>query len=102
MFKLSVQPGSFKPSEIIMMFGQNGTGKTTLIKLLAGIIKPDNEYIEIPKLTISYKPQSVVPKFVGTVNELLTTKIHESLDSSIFRSEVLNPLNIGSLLDNKV
>lgn len=55
-FKLSVQPGSFKPSEIIMMLGQNGTGKTTLIKLLAGILKPDDEEVEMPKLTISYKP----------------------------------------------
>jgi ATP-binding cassette, sub-family E, member 1 len=37
-FKLEVQPGIFKPSEIIMMLGQNGTGKTTLIKMLAGIL----------------------------------------------------------------
>jgi ATP-binding cassette subfamily E protein 1 len=40
-FKLEVKSGIFKPSEIIMMLGQNGTGKTTLIKMLAGIIKPD-------------------------------------------------------------
>jgi len=36
-FKLSVNGGTFKPSEIIMMLGQNGTGKTTLIKIIAGI-----------------------------------------------------------------
>ena len=42
-FKLTVQEGCFQPSEIIMMLGQNGTGKTTLIKLLAGILKPDDE-----------------------------------------------------------
>ena len=45
------------------MLGQNGTGKTTLIKILAGLIKPDNEGIEFPKLNISYKPQTIVPKF---------------------------------------
>jgi ATP-binding cassette, sub-family E, member 1 len=39
-----------------MMLGQNGTGKTTLIKMLAGILKPDNEELELPKLSISYKP----------------------------------------------
>jgi len=38
------------------MLGQNGTGKTTLIKMLAGIIKPDDEGVNIPKLNISYKP----------------------------------------------
>ena len=36
-FKIEVEEGSFKPSEIILMLGQNGTGKTTFIKLMAGI-----------------------------------------------------------------
>jgi len=55
-FKLEVMAGSFKPSEVVMMLGQNGTGKTTLIKMLAGILKPDDEELELPKLSISYKP----------------------------------------------
>ena len=38
------------------MLGQNGMGKTTLIKILAGIIKPDDEELDMPKLSISYKP----------------------------------------------
>lgn len=62
-FKLEVMAGSFKPSEIVMMLGQNGTGKTTLIKMLAGILKPDDEKLELPKLSISYKPQTIAPKF---------------------------------------
>ena len=39
-----------------MMLGQNGTGKTTLIKMLASILKPDDQELEMPKLAISYKP----------------------------------------------
>lgn len=66
-FRLEVAPGSFKPSEIVMMLGQNGTGKTTLIKMLAGILKPDDEDLELPRLSISYKPQTIAPKFQGTV-----------------------------------
>lgn len=62
-FKLTVQEGVFRPSEIVMMLGQNGTGKTTLIKLLAGILTPDQEEVEMPKLTVSYKPQTIAPKF---------------------------------------
>lgn len=38
------------------MLGQNGTGKTTLIKMLAGILKADDPDVDIPKLNISYKP----------------------------------------------
>lgn len=55
-FKLEVMAGTFKPSEIVMMLGQNGTGKTTLIKMLAGILQPDDESLQLPKLSISYKP----------------------------------------------
>lgn len=77
-------------------------GKTTLIKLLAGIIKPDDEKIEMPKLSISYKPQTIAPKFQGTVQELLYTKLKENWSSSIFKTEVLIPLNIEDLLDNDV
>lgn len=103
-FKLSVQGGQFKPSEVIMMLGQNGTGKTTLIKLLAGILKPDQDEdeVDIPKMSISYKPQTIAPKFQGTVQELLYTKLKESWSSSIFKTEVLIPLNIEDLLDNEV
>lgn len=33
-FKLSVQAGDFTDSQIVVMLGENGTGKTTFIKLL--------------------------------------------------------------------
>jgi len=86
----------------MMLLGQNGMGKTTLIKLLAGILKPDDESVEMPKLSISYKPQTISPKFQGTVQELLFTKLKDSWSSSLFKTEVLIPLNIESLLDNDV
>lgn len=35
-FELTVEPGSFCTSEIIVLLGENGTGKTTLVKILAG------------------------------------------------------------------
>lgn len=101
-FKLEVMAGSFKPSEVVMMLGQNGTGKTTLIKMLAGILKPDDEELEMPKLSISYKPQTIAPKFQGSVQELLYTKLKDSWNSSIFKTEVLIPLQIECLLDNDV
>ena len=42
-FKINISAGRFNASEIIVMLGQNGTGKTTMIKILAGIHKPDDE-----------------------------------------------------------
>ena len=69
-FKINIISGVFNASEIIVMLGQNGTGKTTMIKLLAGIHKPDDESLELPRLNISYKPQTIAPKFQGTVMDL--------------------------------
>lgn len=35
-FKLKINAGSFNNSQIVVMLGENGTGKTTFIKMLAG------------------------------------------------------------------
>jgi len=101
-FKLSVKSGNFTDSEILVMLGQNGTGKTTLIKLLAGIIKPDDESIQMPELHVSYKPQKISPKFQGTVRDLLQKKIRESFIHPQFNTDVLKPLQIESIVDQEV
>jgi ATP-binding cassette subfamily E protein 1 len=35
-FKLTINEGSFTNNEIIVLLGENGCGKTTLIKMLTG------------------------------------------------------------------
>lgn len=35
-FKLKINEGTFNNSQICVMLGENGTGKTTFIKMLAG------------------------------------------------------------------
>ena len=101
-FSLTVEGGAFNASEIIVMLGQNGTGKTTLIKMLAGAIKPDDQELEMPKLNISVKPQTIAPKFEGSVQSLFDLKLKNSWSSNIFKTEVLAPLDIDSLLENDV
>lgn len=73
-----------------------------MIKILAGILKPDDETLEMPRLNISYKPQTIAPKFEGTVQQLFHLKLRETWQSSLFKTEVLIPLDIDSLLDNEV
>ena len=70
--------------------------------MLAGVLKPDDEEIEKPRLSISYKPQTIAPKFEGTVQELFVTKLKDAWSTCIFKTEVLIPLDIEPLLDNAV
>ena len=70
--------------------------------MLAGVIKPDDDTIEMPRLNVSYKPQTIAPKFEGSVRNLLTLKLGEAWQSAHFKTEVLGPLDIESLLDNDV
>ena len=100
-FELVVDEGNYSDSEIIVLLGQNGTGKTTFIKMIAGILKPDN-FESLPELYVSYKPQIIEPKFNGTVRQLLQSKINNMLIDQQFVSNILKPLNIENIYDNNV
>ncbi|KAH3666814.1 hypothetical protein OGAPHI_003263 [Ogataea philodendri] len=100
-FKLTVEAGEFSDSEIIVMMGENGTGKTTLCKLLAGAITPD-EGSKAPKLNVSMKPQKIAPKFTGTVRQLFLKKIRASFLHPQFNTDVVKPLRIEDIIDQEV
>ena len=52
--------GVVKTGEKIALLGANGTGKTTLLEILAGKIKRDSGTLEIPNsITRGYLPQEV-------------------------------------------
>ena len=117
-FSLSVQPGEFTDSEIIVMLGENGTGKTTFIRLMAGLLKPDSGGVhvcmccvpsvttsptdQVPQMSVSYKPQKISPKFPGTVRQLLHTKIRDAYVHPQFITDVMKPLLIEAVFDQEV
>lgn len=100
-FHLTVEGGDFTDSEILVMMGENGTGKTTFCKLLAGAIAPDNGQ-QIPKLNISMKPQKIAPKFPGTVRQLFFKKIRAAFLHPQFQTDVVKPLKIDNIIDQEV
>jgi len=100
-FVLRLHKGSFNDSEIVVLLGENGTGKTTFIRLLAGLIQADDG-ARVPEMRVSYKPQTVSPKFEGTVRQLLQRKIMESFMHPQFNTDVIKPLSIEGIIDQEV
>jgi len=101
-FHLAVDAGQFSDSEILVLLGENGTGKTTFIRMMAGRLAPDEESGEIPSLNISYKPQKISPKSQGTTRQLLHEKIRDSYVHPQFMADVMRPLKIDDIIDQEV
>ncbi|KAF2735212.1 hemin import ATP-binding protein hmuV [Polyplosphaeria fusca] len=100
-FHLTIEEGSFTDSEILVMMGENGTGKTTFCKMLAGAEKPDGGK-KIPPMNISMKPQKITPKFQGTVRQLFFKKIKAAFLNPQFQTDVYKPLKMDDFIDQEV
>jgi ATP-binding cassette subfamily E protein 1 len=100
-FKLVTEPGEIRRGEIIGILGPNGIGKTTFVKILAGLDETDDKQ-KLGELTVSYKPQYIAPEYEGTVQELLMSVAKENYVSSWYKTEILQPLRINPLSDRNV
>ncbi|MBX5326299.1 MAG: ribosome biogenesis/translation initiation ATPase RLI [Candidatus Bathyarchaeia archaeon] len=102
-FQLEVQAGEAKEGEVIGILGPNGIGKTTFVKLLAGLEKADEGMpVMLYALQVGYKPQYISADYQGTVEELLRSVAKEEFSSGWYQSEILTPLNLKTLLDRNV
>jgi len=100
-FKLVAKPGEIKRGEIVGILGANGIGKTTFIKILAGIETADDE-MEFGKMNVSYKPQYISADYEGTVEALLMSVAKEDFSSGWYRTEILQPLKVNLLFDRNL
>ncbi|KAJ1757566.1 Fe-S cluster-binding ribosome biosynthesis protein [Coemansia sp. RSA 1752] len=102
-FKLTVEAGDYSDSQIVVLLGENGTGKTTLIRMMAGLLAPDEgDGVDLPQLNVSYKPQKIAPKFPGTVRMLLMNKIRAMFVNPQFQTDVIKPMAIEDIIDQAV
>ncbi|RLF58540.1 MAG: ribosome biogenesis/translation initiation ATPase RLI [Thermoplasmata archaeon] len=100
-FKLSVGPGVIRKGEIIGIVGPNAIGKTTFVKLLAGVIEPTKGSVEA-EMKVSYKPQYISSEFDGTVRDFFELKAQELFTSSFLKQEIFEPFQLKFLLDKQV
>lgn len=95
---------SLKKGESLGVLGPNGGGKSTLMKIIAGLLKPStgelyfnetplNSMEGHPYHLFSYVPQS------SELNPTMPVKVFEFLDFSISHFKIKNPKLLDELLD---
>uniref|UniRef100_A0A8C8CTJ2 ATP-binding cassette sub-family E member 1 n=1 Tax=Oncorhynchus tshawytscha TaxID=74940 RepID=A0A8C8CTJ2_ONCTS len=77
-FALEILEGEFTDSEIMVMLGENGTGKTTFIRI------------------------SSSHRRIGSVRALLHEKIRDAYTHPQFVTDVMKPMQIESIIDQDV
>lgn len=100
-FRLETEPGEIPEGEVIGIVGPNATGKTTFVKMLADVIKPSIGEIK-KEVSVSYKPQYIKPDYDGRVMDLYMTQISDKLETGVFRTEVVKPLDLESMFEREV
>ncbi|MCK5297807.1 MAG: ribosome biogenesis/translation initiation ATPase RLI [Candidatus Heimdallarchaeota archaeon] len=100
-FRLKVSPGQVHKGETLVIIGENGIGKTTFVKMLAGILTPDRGSADV-MATVSYKPQFITRDYKGTVNEFITNFSGRYTGEQILKQTFYQPLGIEHLFDKQV
>ncbi|MDP2908010.1 MAG: ribosome biogenesis/translation initiation ATPase RLI [Nanoarchaeota archaeon] len=94
-FKLEVDEGDIKKHEVLGILGRNAIGKTTFVKLLAGVLNPDKGSVDL-KLKVSYKPQYISSDSEDIVLNVLQKAVQE------YKALIIRPLELEPLFMKKV
>lgn len=100
-FKLTANSGQIREGEIVGLVGANALGKTTLMKMIAGIEKPDSGNIEM-SAKISYKPQYLQQDHEGDTRSLLSTAYQAPIEGSAVENHILIPMGVKRLYDKNM
>jgi ATP-binding cassette subfamily E protein 1 len=100
-FSLKAGKGAVHRAEVVGVVGPNGTGKSTMIKILAGEHEYDAGWVS-GDAKISYKPQHLDLDIDGTVQLWLDSELGPRWRSGEFNVNVIRALGIDQLLPKRV
>ena len=94
-FQLKTKSGELYKNEIIGILGENGIGKTSFVKILAGLIEPDKGEIE-EKVKVAYKAQ-----YLDTESDLMVAEYLKDAVTN-YQNQLIKPLNLEKLYGQKL
>ncbi len=93
-FKLDITPGSVNLKEIVGIVGENGIGKTTFARIIAGELTPDSGE-SISKTKIAYKAQYLIP-----TEDIVMVFLDEAIKKH--SAEIIAPLSLEPLFMSRL
>jgi ATP-binding cassette subfamily E protein 1 len=100
-FSLTIEPGKVRKGEVLGIMGANALGKTTMMKMIAGVEKPDSGVID-KKTKIAYKPQYLQNDIDVEVVAVLDKANESPIEGSQEEEQIVDPLKIKKLYNKSV
>jgi len=100
-FSLKIANGQVRKGEVVGIVGANALGKTTFMKMLAGVDKPDSGNLQIGA-KISYKPQYLNQEYNGSVKSILSIAYENDIEGSLIEEQILAPIGLKKLYEKSV
>ena len=100
-FSVTVEPGQIRKGEILGIMGANALGKTTMMKMIAGVERPDLGSVD-KKIKIAYKPQYLQNDVDIEVISLLDRANGNPVEGSMEEEQILEPLKIKKLYNKSI
>ena len=82
------------PGEFVAVMGDNGSGKTTFLKCLMGLLKPSSGQVQVMGRDTAATPVSSLARQVGLVFQ---NPDHQLFGESVWQEATLAPHNFGQL-----
>lgn len=92
-FHLTAKEGNLQEEKVVGMLGENGIGKTTFVKILAGVLDADKGDID-KKAKVSYKPQ-----YIPESEELVGNILKEAMAK--YKNILIQDLNLDILFEKQ-
>jgi len=100
-FAVSIEAGEVRKGEVLGIMGANSLGKTTMMKMIAGVEKPDVGNVN-EKIKISYKPQYLSNNSDVDVVSVLDTANKGLIEGSQEEEQIVEPLKIKKLYNKSI
>jgi len=100
-FSVTIESGGVKKGEVVGIMGANALGKTTMMKMIAGVEKPDSGIID-KKVKIAYKPQYLQDDSDVEVVSVLDEANESPIEGSQEEEQIVDPLKIKKLYNKSI